>query len=247
MNPSETRRRLMAMGLLCVVPGRGRAAEPSSSSSSPFMRFDALFIPALFLTGSAGKSADGPAKAMAATRRLGEQWPSLKPELIAAVPGQRAWLKTVQATQAHLREAETLAAKAQWGPAHEALEQVRQVQFETRRSLGIDYALDPFTAYHAAMENLANATRVQRPAFEVDFATARALWRHIELMNFDAATYGLGEARTRQLAQARADESNALSALSQALNTGSDAEVLKAAAAIKPPFVRAYVAFGTPL
>ena len=30
---------------------------------------DALFIPALFLTGSAGKSADGPAKAMAATRR----------------------------------------------------------------------------------------------------------------------------------------------------------------------------------
>jgi hypothetical protein len=67
------------------------------------------------------------------------------------------------------------------------------------------------------------------------------------MMSFDAAGYGLSPGRGRQLDQARADESNALSALSQALHAGTDAEVLKAAAAIKPPFVRAYVAFGAPL
>ena len=247
MSPLKTRRRLMAMTLLAVLPAAGRAADLPGSQSAAFQRFDAVFIPALFLTGSAGKTADGPAKALAATRRLSEQWPSLRPELIAAAPGQRAWLKAVQAAQAHMHEAHNWAAKAQWGQSHEALEHVRQVLFETRRSLGIDYALDEFTAYHEAMESLANATSVQRPTFEVNFATARALWRHIEVMNFDATTYGLSEARARQLAQARADETNALSALSQTLNTGSDADVLKAAAAIKPPFVRAYVAFGTPL
>jgi hypothetical protein len=246
MSLSKTRRRLMAIGVLCVLPGRGRAADLPGSATATFLRFDAVFIPALFLTGSAGKTVDGPARAVAATQRLSERWISLKPELIAAVPGQRAWFNAVQAAQAHIREAHTLAAKAQWEQAHEALEQVRQVLFDTRQSLGIDYALDEFTAYHAAMERLANATRVQRPAFEVDFATARALWRRIEVMSFDPSTYGLNEARARQLDQARADESNALSALSRALNTGSDAEVLKAAAAVKPPFVRAYVAFGTP-
>jgi hypothetical protein len=247
MNPSEARRRLMVIGVLCVLPGRGWAADLPSPAAATFLRFDAVFIPALFLTGNAGKTPDGPARALAATKRLSEKWPTLKPELSAAVPGQRSWLKAVQTTQAHMREADTLAARTQWAQAHEALEKVREVLFETRRALGIDYSLDKLTAYHEVMETLANATRVQRPAFEVDFATARALWRQIEMMSFDPATYGLSEARARQLAQARADESNALSALSQALNTGSDADVLKAAAAIKPPFVRAYVAFGTPL
>jgi hypothetical protein len=190
---------------------------------------------------------DGAAKALAATKRLSEQWPALKPAMLAAVPQRKSWSKALQSVEGYLREADALAAKAQWQQAHEALEHVRGVLFETRRSLGIDCALDEFTAYHAVMEKLANVSSVQRPALELDFAKARVMWRHIESANFDASTYGLSPARSRQLAQALADESAALSALSQALHAGSDAEVLKAGAAIKPPFVRAYVVFGAPL
>jgi hypothetical protein len=237
----------MAIAMVGAVPGWARAVDLPRASTATLLQFDAVFIPALFLTGNAGKTVDGPARALAATKRLGGQWPSLKVAMTAAVPDQKVWPKALQAVQDHLHEADALVAQGQWTQAHEALEHVRQLLFEARRSLGIDYALDEFTAYHAVMETLANATSVQRPAIEVEFAKARAIWRHIEVMEFNAAAYGLSPARARQLAQARADESDALSALSQALHAGSDTDVLKAAAAIKPPFVRAYVVFGAPL
>jgi hypothetical protein len=247
MHPSRTRRHLMSLALLGLVPGLGRAAGPAHPSITTSLQFDAVYIPALFLTGSAAKTPDGPAKAVAAMKRLSGQWLVLKPAMIAAVPDRRTWPQALQAAEGHLREADALVAKAQWEPSHEALEHVRDVLFEARRSLGIDYALDEFTAYHVIMERLAGATRVQRPVLEADFAAARAGWRRVEAMSFDAAAYGLSPARARQLDEARADESRALSALSEALRAGSDADVLKAAAAIKPPFVRAYVAFGAPL
>lgn len=244
MSPFEIRRRLLTIALLGGVPVAGWAESVPGSSTGTFAQFDAVYVPALFLTGSAGKTPDGPAKALAATHRLSDQWPAMKLALMAAVPDKKSWPNALQAVQGRLREAQTLASKAQWAQAHEALEHVRELLFKARRSLGIDYALDEFTAYHVAMEKLANATGVRRPAVETDFATARALWRRIETLNFDAATYGLSPARAQQLAQARAAESDALSSLSLALRGGNDAEVLKAAAAIKPPFVRAYVAFG---
>jgi hypothetical protein len=246
MSPYPTRRRLMALALVWFAPRGGLAADASQASIAAFVQFDALFIPALFLTGSAGKAAQGPARAVAALKRLREQWPALKTAMVAAVPGQTSWTKALQAVDGHLAEADTLVAKAQWEQSHDVLEKVRELLCEARRSLDIDYALDRFTAYHATMEKLANATRVQRPALEADFAVARAQWRHIETMPLDDAVYGLSPARARQLAQARADEGNALSALSQALYQDSDAQVLEAAAALKPPFVRAYVAFGAP-
>ena len=116
--------------------------------------------------------------------------------------------------------------------------------FEARQALGIDYALDHYTAYHGAMEALANATTVQRPVMEADFAKARALWRGLEQRPIDPAAYGLSAPRQAQLVKALADETEALSRLSSALRGASDADLLKAAAALKPPFVRAYVAFG---
>jgi hypothetical protein len=242
----ETRRRWMALALACALPGGVRAQDSSGAPTAALLRFDALYIPALFFTGSAGNSMDGPARAVAAMKRLVEQWPALRPAMDGAVADRKRWPRALQAVQGHLRAAETLVAQARWPQAHEALERVREVLFDARRSLGIDYALDEFTAYHAAMERVA-VPKSGRAGLEADFATARALWRNIERMSFDADAYALSPARARQLEQARLDESNALSALSEALHAGKEADVLKAAAAIKPPFVRAYVSFGAPL
>ena len=77
-----------------------------------------------------------------------------------------------------------------------------------------------------------------------DFALARAHWRRIEASPWDPAALGQTTARAAQWTQAKADESAALSRLSQALRDANDAELLKAAAAIKAPFVRGYVSFG---
>ena len=176
-----------------------------------------------------------------------EQWPAHRQALLAAVPGQRVWRQAVDTVQSRLKEAKGLVARGQWQPSHEVLEDVRQALYSARRALGVEYALDSFTEFHSAMEKLATATTVQRSPMEVDFATARALWRRIEVQSFDPGVYGLSAPQLDQLNRARADESRAIGRLSQALRSGSDAEVLVAAGAIKGPFVRAYLAFGSPL
>ncbi|MEO8298454.1 MAG: hypothetical protein ABI574_11665 [Burkholderiales bacterium] len=239
------RRHLLMLTLVPAAPAIAWALPAAAPSQSAMLAFDGLYIPVLFMTGSAGKSEEAAAKASAAMRRLREQWPALRQALAAAVPAQPTWVQALATVKTQLDEANELVSKARWDAAHEALEHVRETLFAARRGLGIDYALDEFTAYHTAMEKLANATAVRRPAFEVDFAAARALWRRIEIMSFDPTTYGLTPTRSNQLAQARTDETAALSRLSMALREASDADLLKAAAAIKPPFVRAYLAFGS--
>ena len=244
-SPHLQRRQLISLSLLSLAPGLTLAAALTGRARSAMLAFDGVYIPVLFLTGSAGRSAEGAARASAAMSRVRDQWPALRLEMETAIPGQRIWARALDEVQHSLQEAGALVSKAQWEQSHEALEHVREILYRARQSLGLDYPLDRFTSFHAAMEKLANATSVQRPAVETDFAAARALWRRIELMSFDPAIYRLTEARAKQLAQARADESNALSRLSLALNGASDADLLKAAAAIKQPFVRAYLAFGS--
>lgn len=251
--PLTTARRplLIALALLPLAHALPAAAVVAAAttplkdaSRSAMVAFDAVYIPALFLTGSAGKSADGPAKAEAAMQRVLADWPARRAALLAALPGAKGWALTLDKVGRHLADAGQQVAARRWEASHETLEHVREAMFAARQALGVDYALDHYTAYHGAMETLANATTVQRPAMEADFAKARALWRRLEQLQLDPAAYGLSAPRQAQLVKALADETEALSRLSSALRSASDADLLKAAAAIKAPFVRAYVAFG---
>ena len=246
-SPSVARRPLLValvlLPLASALPVKA-ATHLTDAARSAMVAFDAVYIPALFLTGSAGKSAEGPAKAEAAMQRLLADWPRRRAALVAALPGAKGWTQALEAVGRHLTDAGRQVASRRWEDSHTTLEHVREAMFEARHALGIDYALDHYTAYHGAMEALANATTVQRPAMEADYAKARALWRSIEQRPLDPAAFGLSVPRQAQLRQALLDETDALSRLSSALRGASDADLLKAAAALKPPFVRAYVAFG---
>lgn len=247
--PAARRQLLAALALLPLVhvlPAVAAETAPplKDAARSAMVAFDAVYIPALFLSGSTGKSADGPAKAEAAMKRLLADWSARRTALAAALPGAKVWTAALDSVGRTLTEADKQITNRHWEDAHATLEHVREAMFKARQSLGVDYALDHYTAYHGAMEALANATTVQRPVMEADYAKARALWRGLEQVAIDPAAYGLSAPRQAQLRQALADETEALSRLSQALRGASDAELLKAAAALKAPFVRAYVAFG---
>lgn len=255
----QTRRQALRLGLrmagtgLLATLGTGLsapalAATPTGDARLAMLAFDAHYIPPLFLTGSAPRSDAGPAKARAALQRLVDGWPSHRRALAAAVPAQADWLRALDAVQGLLERATAQVAANDWAGSHETLEHVREALFKARRALGIDYTLDAYTAYHGAMEVLANATTIDRGAFMADLAQARRLWRELEALPFDAAAHGLDAARSAQLAQARQDEAAALARLEQALAAQApDAELLKAAAALKPPFIRAYLSFGAPM
>lgn len=250
--PIDRRQTLAALGLGLMLPLLARpvraapAAALTPAAHSALVAFDGLYIPALFLSGSAGKSAEGPARATAVMTRLREQWPAHR-RALEAVATSRVWRRALELAGHHITEADRHIAARQWPESHEALEHVREVLHEARATLGTDYALDRYTAFHAVMERIVGATTLQRAQMEADFSAARALWRQVERQPIDPAAFGLSDARQNQLRQAFAAETDALGRLSQALATGApDDEVLKAAAAIKAPFIRAYTAFGWP-
>lgn len=235
-----------------AAPAAAQASSTATATSS-MVAFDGVFIPALFLTGSGGKSAEAAAKANAALQRLLADWPQRLEALAAVAPGQAAWQQALATVARQLPEANALANQGRWEDSHEALEKVRQALHAARERLAIPFAPDRLTAYHDAMEKLAevgspaNAGKaLQRAAMLADFATARALWRQVEGTTFDPATYGLSTPRAAQFKQAMADETAALSRLSSALESSDDTALRQAAMAIKAPFVRGFTAFGWP-
>jgi hypothetical protein len=245
-------RRSFSLLVLGALAARSPIASAATGDDA-MIDFDTVYIPPLFLTGSAPRSAEGPARANAALARLQEHWPALRARMLAVWPRDAAWRRTLDAVQRHIDEAQRQAVHSGWDASHAALEQVRSALKQAREARGMDYALDRFVAFHDPMEHLADAASrwdaarldaARRGELEQRFVQARARWRAVEALDIDARALRLSPAREAQLRRAMADEAVALHALSDALRDGDAAALLKAAAATKPPFVRAYTAFG---
>lgn len=233
---------LLLSTLLAGRPFATRAATPSRQAA--MARFDVVYIPALFLTGTAARQAPAVPKAQAAMRRLLAEWPERRAALQALWPRDAGWRHALdtsaQALQAAARDAESGA----WEAAHNRLEAVRESQFHARRALGEAYLLDDFTAFHEVMEAITASPTPSAERLQDLFTQARVRWHRLSSQPIAPATWGLTPTREARLQQAMADETSALSRLSDALRGGDAAATARAAAALKAPFVQAYVAFG---
>lgn len=231
-----------------AAPGAARA-----DALADMVAFDLVYIPALAATNAVANSPQGPARALAATERLRARWPAQR-ERLQAFSADPAWRDALALVQRQIDAAVAATQRQQWAAAHEALEPVRLRLGAVRAQLGLgDYYIDALTAFHAPMEHIANAAADRQRPLDVaqltaTYAQAAALWRRIEAATPSPQRYGLTPAREAQWRQAVAAEGQAMSALSQALDqarSGRDEAALRqAAAAIKPPFSRAFVAFG---
>lgn len=248
-NAQSTRRALVAVAALWSL------CAANAAPLDDMVAFDAVYIPALAITTGASQDSRNAPKAKAAARALQQQWPALEQRLAVtwSAPPSAAWTATLTSVDAHIQTSLVAVAKGDWKLAHEALEQVRLDLFKARQRQGMDYYVDRLTAFHEPMETLAIAGATLQPAqldavkraqLEQAYGEARALWRGIERQPIDAVAYGLSAAREAQLRKSLDDETAALSRLSDALRGSDNAQVLKAAAAIKPPFSRAFTAFG---
>jgi len=242
------RRGCTAIGLALAVFGGAQAAILDNS-----IALDAVYIPALSLTNAKPGDTAAAAKARAAMQRLDAEWPALK-DLSGKAPAQAAAARKTLAQVDHaLAEARKAMAAGNNAAAHTALEDVRIDLMKLRSAQGVDYFMDRLTAFHEPMEVLALAgntlkpqdlTPAKRAEMEKTYAEARALWRSIEQNLPDPKVYQLSEAQQAQFNKGMADVTQALSRLSDALRGADNAALLKAAAAIKPPFARTFTAFG---
>lgn len=257
--PNTTRRSPAALSFLRIATAAtALALAPGLALATPLgdmVAFDAVYIPALSMSTGASQDPRSVPKAQASIGQLERAWPELKRQLAGTWPGAApaGWAESLASVERQIRAATSAAARADWKAAHEALEPVRITLMKARQAQGMDYYVDGLTAFHAPMETLALAGSTWQPGtldstrraqLELAYAQARALWRGIEHQPIDAAAYGLPADKQAQLRQAIEEESAALARLSDALRGNDDAATLKAAAAIKPPFARAFTVFG---
>ena len=246
-------RALATAGLVAALFGGAQAGVLDTS-----IALDAVYIPALSLTNAKPGDTAGADKARAAMQRLDADWPALRAVLLKDLSGKTpaqaaAARKTLAQVDKALADSRKAMAAGNNAAAHTALEDVRIDLMKLRRAQGVDYFMDRLTAFHEPMEVLALAgntlkpqdlTPVKRAEMEKIYAEARALWRSIEQNLPDLKAYRLNEAQQAQFNKGMADVSAAMTRLSDALRGNDNAALLKAAAAIKPPFARTFTAFG---
>ena len=259
-NETMSRRRagqvlLLASSLPWALTVAARPTDPAAGLAA-MVRLDALYIPVLSLTSAAQADARAAPKAVAAAQRLRAAWPALQPALAAQPPSAAqhvAWRQALDRAGGQFSLSDRAIARADWAAAHEALESVRIELMQVRQAAGFDYFVDRLTAFHEPMEVLALAGAKVLPSvldgrrraeLEQAYVHAGALWRQIERQPPDARQYRLSSAREVQLRRGLADETAALSRLSDALRGSDNAALLAAAKGLKPPFARVFTAFG---
>lgn len=229
------------------------AAGGQDSAQGPMAAFDAIYIPALALTSQAQADRSVAPQARAAASKLFDVWPSAHERLLWAISGDPSWASSLDRVGQAVQRGLGFSLDGDFGAAHEALEEVRLMLMAGRKRAGIEYFVDRLTAFHEPMEALVLAAKGKRPA-QVDGAfrsklqamlvNAESLWLDVEAHLANAATSGLDPRRQSLLREAVWAESVALMRLREALASGSSSAVLQAAAALKPPFAKAFMAFG---
>jgi hypothetical protein len=236
---------LLAAAVLVAGPV-ARAELPPLLADSALL--DRAYIPALMLSN--GKDS---AKARAAHAGYEAAWQRFVAGRRTAQPAGEGWTKVLaEVDRANAKARAALDAGAM-KDAHDAQEEVRHALWHERQVAKLDYQPDLLTDFHATME-LIIADATARPPAAIGKAeiatlrgrlgTARAAWQQVKAAAWDPADYGLDAKRLQSYRAALDAEDRALDELAAALDAGDGARIAAAATAIKPPFARAYAAFG---
>ena len=231
---------------LWLVAGVAAAALPPLQADSAAL--DRAYIPALMLSN--GKD---PAKATAAQDAYDIAWTQFAAKQRSAYAGDAGWTKTLASAEAANAQARAALAAGRLTDAHNAQEEVRHALWHQRQAMGVAYLPDALTNFHATMELIIATAQGKAPTeigaadvatLRTKLAQARAQWQAVTDSRWNTTDYGLEGPRLDTYRAALAAESQALDAFAAALDSGDGARIVKAAAAIKPPFAKAYSAFG---
>ncbi len=231
---------------LCLCAGIATAALPPLAADSAAL--DRSYIPALMLSN--GKD---PAKARAAQEAYDAAWEQFAAKQRSVYAADPAWRKTLATAEHANAEARAALATGRLQDAHNAQEEIRHALWHQRQAMGVAYQPDALTDFHATMEIMIASVPSPVPAAldanTIDklrglLATARAQWLTVTNAAWSPEDYGLTGGRLDAYRAALAAETQALDAVAKALDAGEGAGLGKAVATLKPPFAKAYGAFG---
>jgi hypothetical protein len=227
--------------LLSLFAGSAAAALPPLLADSAAL--DRSYIPALMLSN--GKD---PAKARAAQETYEQAWAAFAAKHRNAKPGDAGWTQMFAVIDKANAEARAAPAPARWATRTTRRSSARRHELHDEAPVPArpayrfprDDGTDHPRRRRAAGDGAAEIASCARKAAE-----ARKLWQAVKTARWSPEDYGLDAARTESYRAALVAEDKALDELGAALDAGDGARILKAAPAIKPPFAKAYAAFGS--
>ena len=235
---------------IIVIAGLGVASAASADLHEDMVNLDRAYIPALVITNQPLSPTT-----RRAMERLRDEWNGYRARYPKAPAGFTAasWTAADKAIESSIADAEASVKAGKPTVAHEALEGVRDAQYELRRGNGVSYWLDDFTAFHAAMEKIAGAAAGKNAVTlaDGDVASIRAAmpeaqrtWQALLAGRGESARYGVPSGQADALQRQLDVQTQTLSDLKAALDRGDRAEIATKAAAMKPAFSKLFQMFG---
>jgi hypothetical protein len=240
---------VLAVGVaMFLMESVGGAADEAQALLDDFANFDRAYVPALALTKMGTPEASG--KAMA---RLKDQWQEFDAKCHKAMPKDSQWPKDFDRVSRAISEAAKHLADGQQPEAHESLEAIRELLLESRRRNGLDYYLDHLTEFHATMEEIVLAVKVEKPSDlkedtieSIRGRTRKAIeqWEQVKSAPFQPQRFGFDDKKVAQREQLLKAETQALKKLEEALKEDDKARIISTGMAIKPVFAKNFMLFG---
>lgn len=236
----------IGLAALCAAFVSSAAADVHED----MVELDRAYIPALAITNRPVS-----ATTRRAMERLRATWDRFRARHPSAPKGyaDREWSKADEAIEQSIATAEAHVRDAKPAAAHEALEGVREAQFELRRHAGVAYWMDDLTAFHSAMERVAGAAAGKNASTlsDADIAAIRAAmpeaeqtWSAVLARRQEGPRYGVARERDTELQKLLDAETKTLAELKSALDRGDRGEIAARASATKPAFSKLFQVFG---
>jgi len=247
-NPGIAMKRSTFAWAAALLLAAGMASAAPSAIVADSAALDRSYIPALMLSN--GKD---PARALAAHEAYEKAWAAFAERQRKAYAGDAGWVKALAVGDKANAQARAALAAGKMSDAHNAQEEVRHALWHQRQAMNVAYQPDALTDFHATMEVIIATVQGKDAAaigaddvaaVRLHLAQARAQWQAVKAARWDPAEYGVEGARLESYRSALAAEDEALDALAAALDAADGVRIAKAAPAIKPPFAKAYAAFG---
>lgn len=238
----------LTFGTALVGPASAAPGLPTHLLSD-MVTFDRAYIAALALT-----SQEKPEPSQKAMRILVPTWAAFQAKYIDANPNDPQWRPDLDAVGGMIERADGIVRTgSDLVTAHDELEDVRMTLMHLRERNGIPYYVDPLTRFHEPMEAIVLAGKGKSadtlsPAdletIRAQLPHARTIWAEVSATPFDAALFGFTPEKQAALQKQIVAETDALTQLQMALDSGDPGAIAQRAVALKPSFSVLFMMFG---
>jgi hypothetical protein len=209
------------------------------------VRLERSYVPALALTNQPDKPQP---KVEESVKRLAAGWKVFTQSVAKLSEKEQSVMGgAIKASSPKIEEALRLAAADKRKEAHNALEFIRMSFMEARKSLGLKFLPDTYTAFHEHMEEFVDLTA--KAGYDKKDLLRRldelsTLWKEVENAGLDTSVFQVNAERAAKYGEQVKKVRSIIAQLGNIIESGNQETLSKTSIALKGNFSQAYFVFG---